>query len=272
MLYDTHSHSLNSDGRNTVDEMCLAAIEKGLTSLTVTDHSNLNDYVEKGTEDKLLRSIADIRDAQEKYKGKLDVFCGIELGEHWYSHELAKRAVSLTDFDFVLCSVHYVPNDLWNVPYHKIKFNETGTDEELSEFIGLYFDLLSKSIDGCDFDSLAHISCPVRYMTGRHKRQTNVMVYEDKIREILKKVIDKGAALEYNTCCLSERYDYFDSQHREIFAIYKELGGELITIGSDAHTVDNVGNGFELAMNELKSLGFGSYYYYKNRRPVAVKL
>ena len=272
MIYDTHSHSLNSDGRNTVDEICRSAIGRGLKGITISDHSNLNDYIEKGTEARLLQSIEDIRAAAEKYKDSIDVLCGIELGEHWYSHELAERALSLTDFDFVLCSVHYVPNDMWDIPYHKVLFRETGSDEELSRYIGLYFDLLSKSIDGCDFDSLAHISCPVRYMTGRHKRKTDVMVYEDKIREILKKVIDKGAAIEYNTCCLCENYDYFDSQHNEIFAMYKEMGGELITLGSDAHMSEYVARGFDIAAQKLKSLGFENYYYYKNRKPIAVKL
>ena len=272
MLYDTHSHTYHSDGKGSVDELCRWALQNGLSGITVTDHSNLNDYLEKDVAQKMLACVADVRAAQEKYKGRLEVLCGIELGEYWYSRELAAHALSLADFDFVLCSVHYVPNKLWDVPYHKIQFSEVGTDSQLSDLIGAYFDLLLQSVEEADFDSLAHITCPVRYMTGRHGRRTDVMVYEDKIRTILKKLIARGGALEYNTCCLRDKYHFYDAQHSEVFALYRELGGKLVTIGSDAHLPELVGNSFDRAKNALRQLGFENYYYYKNRKPIPVKL
>ena len=90
------------------------------------------------------------------------------------------------------------------------------------------------------------------------------MPCEDKIREILQKVIDRGLALEFNTAGYQ--------QHEEIFTMYRSMGGERITLGSDAHTTAGIAGKFDETAELLRRLGFSYYCYYKNRTAYEVKL
>ena len=142
----------------------------------------------------------------------------------------------------------------------------------MSEYIGLYLDLLSDTVDAFDFDVLAHLSCPVRYMTGKHGRFSDMMPYEEKIREILQKLIDRNIALEFNTGGMWDKLRNCTIQNEEIFAIYKSMGGSLITLGSDAHSTLGIGNHFQWAKTVLKGIGFTHYHYFEKRTPVEVAL
>lgn len=272
MLYDSHMHTTNSDGRNSLDEMCLAAIEAGVDGITITDHADMNFYESRDTYNRIKGGISQIREAQETFRGKLDLLCGVELGEFLYEPESAKKILDLTNYDAILCSVHLVPAARWEQPYNRIPFAQDGTDEELDDYLCRYFDLLSDTVDGFDFDVLAHLSCPVRYMTGLHQRKTDVMRYEPQIREILKKIIDRNIALEWNTGGMNPRFHFYSIQNEEIFALYRSMGGELITLGSDAHSAGGIGRGFEDARVALKRCGFSYYHYFKNRVPQRVAL
>ena len=273
MLFDCHTHSTNSDGKNSVEEMCVSAIEKGIDGITITDHADMNFYNEHNIYEKIKKSMQDISDAQKKHSGKLKIFKGIELGECILAPQRAKEILNADSYDAVLCSVHYVPKAGWFMPYSKIDFQDPAiTDDFIEEYIGLYFDLLSETIDICDFDILAHIHCPARYIIGKHGRECNIMIFEDKIREILKKIIDRNISLELNTARM-----YVDGQMRnfrlkEVLEIYKQLGGKLITLGSDAHSVPYVSNNFNLATELLKECGFNSICYYEQRKAKEVQI
>ena len=264
MIYDCHMHTVNSDGKSTIDQMCESAIEKGVSGIAITDHADMNFYESRDTYNRIKGAIAQIRQAQEKWEDKLEVHCGVELGEYLYEPESAKKILGLTDYDQILCSVHLVPAARWEKPYNRIDFANDGTDAELIDYMRLYFDLLSETMDAFDFDILAHIACPVRYMTTKHGRYIDVMRFEPKIKEILKKVIDRGIALEWNSAGL-----HFNE---EIFALYYSMGGRLVTLGSDAHSHENIGRGFDNFRSFLTKCGFTHYHYYKNRQPQAVEL
>lgn len=264
MIFDSHMHTTNSDGKSTLEEMCQRAFADGVGGIAITDHADMNFYESRDTYNRIRNAIAQIREKQAEYSGKLEVLCGVELGEYLCGPENAQKILSLTDYDCILCSVHFVPEARWEKPYNRIVFSEDGTDEELDEYMKLYFDLLSRTMDCFDFDILAHIACPVRYMTTKYGRPTDVMRYEGQIRQILQKVIDRKLALEWNTGGLR--------QNEEVFAMYRHMGGELITIGSDAHHQDNIGRRFGETRQALKDCGFTHYYYYKNRIPQPVDL
>lgn len=272
MVYDSHTHTTNSDGRNSLEEMCRAAAEAGLAGITITDHADMNFYASRDTYNRISESVRQIREAQEAYRGKLDVLCGVELGEFLYEPESAGKILNLTEYDAILCSVHLVPAARWEQPYNRIPFSQDGTDEELDDYLRLYFRLLNDTVDSFDFDILAHLSCPVRYMTGLHERRVDVMRHEPMIREILKKIIDRNIALEWNTGGMNAKFHYCSIQNEEIFTMYRSMGGELVTLGSDAHSVGGLGNGFDKAIEGLKRCGFTQYHYLKNRMPHSVAL
>ena len=264
MLYDSHMHTANSDGKSTVAQMCQAAVEKGVKGITITDHADMNFYESRNTYNRIKEANRQNRRAQLEWEDQLEVLCGVELGEYLCGPENAGKILDLTLYDSVLCSVHFVPAARWDKPYNRIDFTNDGTDEELLEYMKLYFDLLSETVDAFDFDILAHIACPVRYMTTRHGRYIDVMRFEPKIKEILQKVIDRGIALEWNSAGL--RFN------EEIFALYYSMGGRLVTLGSDAHSHENIGRGFDQFQSFLKECGFTHYHDYKNRQPQAVEL
>ena len=264
MWYDLHMHTVNSDGKNTADEMCRAAMGAGMAGIAITDHADMNFFESRNTPDRIKQSVTDIRAAQQAYGDKLKVMCGVELGEYLYAPKKAQTILSLADFDVVLCSVHFVPKARWPMPYNRIPFDTDGTDEELTDYLRLYFDLLSDTVDQYDFDVLAHITCPVRYMTHKHKRKSDVMPFEGKIRDILAKIIDRGIALEYNTGGFQQLDD--------VFALYRSMGGTMITLGSDAHMADSIARGFDTTAQKLRAMGFEHYCYYQNRTPHKVKL
>ena len=264
MLFDSHTHTTNSDGRSTVTEMCEAALAMGVSGIAITDHADMNFYESRDTYNRIRRSIQENRQAKDDYAGRLEVLCGVELGEYLYSPENANKLLKLMGYDSILCSVHFVPAARWDKAYNRIDFANDGTDEELREYLSLYFDLLSETMDAFDFDVLAHIACPVRYMTTKHGRPTDVMEFAPKIRTILQKLIDRNLALEWNAAGCR--------QNEEIFSMYRQMGGQLITLGSDAHEKGDICGHFDIAIPALKNLGFTHYHYYKNRKPHAIDL
>lgn len=273
MLYDCHTHTTNSDGKNSVCEMCLAAAEKGLGGITVTDHANMNFYYDRNTFSYIKKSLEETRKAKEEFEGKIKVLTGIELGEYTYAPQKAEEVLSLGGFDAILCSVHLVPEAGWSLAYNRIDFSDPKiSDDDINEYFRLYFNLLSETADRFDFDILAHIQCPARYITGRYKRKTDVMLYEEKICEILEKIIKRNIALEINTAGFCDAFGNYDFQDEEILMLYKSLGGTKVTLGSDAHGTDAVGRGFEKTINLLKKCGFKSTCYFENRKPTEILL
>ena len=269
MIYDFHTHSVNSDGFGTVDELCSFALEKGVSGFAVTDHADMEYYEERDTYNRIKKSIADVLEAREKYKGRLELYTGIELGEYLWSPEKAKEVLSLGPLDVVLCSVHCSLWEKYQRPYSKILFfEEEVTDKEIEEYLDDYFKILIETSKAFDYDILAHIVCPARYITGRYGRKTELMNYKDEIAEILRTVIDKGASLEMNVAGFKK----YTMQSEEIFSLYRDLGGRNVTIGQDTHKphmiAENVGLGIEM----LRSLGFDRYSIYKNRERYEVKI
>ena len=125
-MYDSHIHSLNSpDAEQSVDLVCNQAIEKGISGITFTDHAHLLRMEELDIVNRIKQSIADVREAQEKYKGKLEVYCGVELDEEHRAPEAAQQILALTDYDVVLGSIHNPEGNQWGKPYAKVIFDET---------------------------------------------------------------------------------------------------------------------------------------------------
>ena len=188
---------------------------------------------------------------------------GIEIGEGFWHPEVYKKARSFEEFDVVIGSVHQVRHPSHQEPYSQIDFSSFSTDE-IEAYLYAYFTDVLELIETTDFDVLAHLSCPLRYIVGKYDRQVELSRYRDVITKILKKIIKMGIALEVNTSAHAMLGDWMPPT--EVLKLYRELGGYLITLGSDAHIPGNASANFEKALKMLASLGFSSIYYYKHRR------
>ena len=265
ILADTHLHSsFSGDSDTPMEEMIKSAIAKGLKDICFTEHQDFEFvYTDDEPKDKFEvntdQYLYDLLKMKAKYDSQIEISFGIEIGVQ--AHLARKLAIYTKshDFDFVICSSHLCNG---KDPYLKEFFE--GRDEK--EAYHEYFKYEAECIKAFrNFDSYGHLDYVLRY--GPNKNANfSMSEYGDDIDVILKLLIDNEKALEVNT----SGYAYgMNGPHpsKDILLRYKELGGELITIGSDAHTIDNVGGSFAAAEALLKECGFRNYAVYKQRLP-----
>lgn len=266
MLWDTHMHSQYSgDSDAAQDNMINAAITKGLSGICFTDHLDI-DYPEQP--DLFLLDLpnytASVLAQKEQYHNRLNVLLGIELGLQPHLAALHEDILAQYPFDFVIGSSHVVHGF---DPYFS-KFYE-GRSEEVC--YREYFESILENIRAFDdFDVYGHIDYVVRYGPNRNEQYTYAK-YSDVIDEILKLLIEKGKGIEINTGGFKYGLGH-PNPTEEIIARYHELGGEIITIGADAHAPEHVAYDFEKVPEILKKSGFRYFTVFKERKPDFIKL
>jgi histidinol-phosphatase (PHP family) len=263
---DTHVHSTYStDSETDMEEMVRKALEAGLPHICFTDHIDYDYPVEGILFDFDMKDYFQrIADLNDRYRGKILILAGVELG---MQPQLDKRYDALLKkypFDFVIGSQHLVGR---SDPYYPSTF-EGKTDAQVYR---AYFEETLKNITVFrSFDALGHLDYIVRY--GKFKTHSySYAAYADVIDEILKILVKRNQALELNTAGLRKQLG-FPNPSPEVLRRYRELGGTLVTVGSDSHKPYSIGFGFDEAGELLKSCGFTHYAYYVNRKPVFVKL
>ena len=271
IMYDTHIHTNNSpDSKQSIDTVCTTAIEKGLSAVSICDHAEVSLFHMDDFHKLIANSIEDVKMTQGKYGNKIKILQGIEISEFFWDEEKLSGFLSLSDYDVILGSVHRVDCVEHSDSYSRVVMSET-SEENLHVFLRTYFADMIQMIENYDFDVLSHLTVPLRYINGKYGRGIEISRYNDTIRKILSMIIEKGIALEINTSGLDTLINctFPDEKH---VRWYKEMGGELVTIGSDAHSPDRIGYGFDRAKKMLKDIGFDGYYYYEKRKPVKVSI
>jgi len=270
-LYDLHLHSEYSfDGSDSVFALCDRALALGLSGIAVTDHVDLVSdprLLPEFTPEKLVRttkgSSGDVTKAKADYAGRLEVLSGLELGQPLHNRELSEFILHTYDYDFVLGSVHNLraTDDFYFMRY-----------DSAAQAIAMlrdYFDELLEITGWGMFDSLAHLTYPLRYMIGRDKIHIDLSLFAKQTDEILSLLAQKGMALEINTSGL--RQDIGDTLPGEYFVRrFRELGGRHITLGSDAHRVNDMGFGLREGAALARRCGFDSLTIFRRHEPVLV--
>ncbi|HHZ05263.1 MAG TPA: histidinol-phosphatase HisJ family protein [Clostridiales bacterium] len=268
---ENHCHSSCSfDAADSVDAMCLQAIKLGLYSITITDHCEVNGYANPQDSEfgdfsqRIPQAIIEMKQAQKKYKDKIKLYRGIELGQPLQDLESADTALALDDFDFVLASVHNIKDtqDFYWLHY---------TQDFAYEILGKYFSELLQTARWNKFDSLSHLTYPLRYITGRDKINIDLHQFRDVTDEILLTLIHNNKALEINTSGLRQDIKC-TMPDGDIIARYKELGGKYLTIGSDAHSCHDLGKGLEQGLAIAKGCGFHSYTIFDKHIPKLIPI
>lgn len=273
-IYDSHIHSENShDGRDTVVSIAESACGMGLTGITITDHFDCEKYSCRADFEHIYKSMRDIESAKVLFDGKLEIFKGAEIGDWMYRKETGDTFLKTGNPDFILASLHSAATGSRCIPGFSgyRDFAKTSYQQDC-DFLDYYYDSMVYTAENADFDSLAHLTYPLRYMNGMCKKNMSLDNQQDKIIHILKTLISREKALEINTSGLKGDWLVTTMPSEDILKIYRSLGGELITVGSDSHTADGIALGFEKTFDMLRSVGFDKYYHYKNRLPVSVSL
>ena len=242
--------------------MADAAIEKGLKTLTFTDHCDF-DYPNVPDPDLFLMKkplyFATLRELQERYKTKVEILIGVEIGLAAEHAEAITAFAEGEPFDFIIGSSHVVHG---RDPYIPGYFD--GISE--SEGYGQYFRSIPENAQAIKcYNVYGHLDYVVRYGPNKDL-DYHPYDYLDIFDPGLKTIIAEGKGIELNTGGWTRGLKQAHP-HLDLLKRYLELGGEIITVGSDAHSPNSVGYGFTQAEELLKTAGFKYYAVYKAQKP-----
>ena len=262
-LADYHVHSSCSpDGHLTVSEIAEEAIRRGLDEICITDHLD-TVYWGSGaprTDFDWHELQEQVRQARECFGNQLTIRLGAELGEAVLSFDRARTLLDgAPELDFVLGSVHMASArfnhfDLYLMPRGPEKFYR----DVIEEYLG---DVLTLARWG-HFQALAHLTLPLRYLKERLSVEMTFDDWMDRVEEIFSVIIPKGVGIECNT---NRGGDPLPGER--ILKRYREMGGEIITLGSDAHTRADIGCAIAERQELLRSCGFRYFTTFQKGKP-----
>lgn len=262
ILWDCHMHSFFSgDSDAPTEDMVRAAIDRGLDGITLTEHLD-PDYPEIPDEVDFSLDIpayyAEIMRLQNLYQDRISIRFGIELGLQPHLSEQFHDLLAKEPFDFVIGSSHVVHNA---DPYYPEFFQ--GRDEALA--YREYFESILENLKAfSEMDVYGHLDYIVRYGPNQN-REFSYKKYADVFDEILRTLVEKQIGLELNT----GGYHYGLGEPnpcRAILRRYRELGGEIVTIGADAHAPSRIAYAFDQARKDLIECGFSYYSVFEKRK------
>jgi len=246
-MKDFHTHSNYSfDGKESIEHIVQAAIAKGITTLAITDHFEVQNGVLTFSQEKLTAYIQEISALKTQYKTQITLLCGLEVGYVKKYATLLADALKPHNFDYIINSVHEVGgDDCYFEAYFKDKIKETAYGE--------YLEAILDSLDApYPFHTIGHIGYVCRNAPYSDP-SLNYIDFKDIIDKILRKIIAKNKALELNpnVSGKAKTHDAF-FPNLQILTAYKNMGGKKVIFGSDAHTLDRLGDMYHDIIHTLK--------------------
>ena len=279
MLADYHVHTeFSNDSIYPMEEVVKDAISLGIKDICFTDHVDYGPYRDwddprgikyrrgdEGEPEQGALTNVDygkyfsmIEKLREKYKDKIAVKAGMEFGVQTHTIPEYEKLFRSYPFDFIILSIHQAGDqEFWTNEYQSGR-----TQQEYNE--DYYKELLSVVQNYHNYSVLGHMDLIVRYDSY------GVYPFEKLkplLTEILKTVIADGKGIEVNTS--NHRYGLSDmTPSRDILKLYKELGGTIITIGSDSHKKEHLGAYIDWAKEELRKLGYTQFCTFEKMQPI----
>ena len=266
-LSDYHTHcSLSFDSKTPVEDMVHAAIAAGMQEICLTDHV---DLFSSGSTERWQHDFSDRAEtfarAERAAEGRLVVRRGIELGEAArepaYADELLSR---LGELDFIIGSQHQLSE---KYDHTDLYFMPEGTEDEARAQIADYLALELETAKGGRFSVLGHLTLPLRYMNENHSMHMSFDGFEDEVAQILRTVIESGRGIECNV-----NRGNTPLPDAKWLKLYHALGGEIITIGTDAHTPEFVGGHVRETQELLRACGLKYVCTFEKQKPVFHKI
>ena len=257
-MFDYHMHSrVSFDGHDTGLDLAKAALAAGLKEICFTDHI---DYDPMGT-------MGNMAFDTEQYNAEYDQLSlpglkirrGMEFGMTRDNVSQFRKELNRRHFDFVLGSIHFVDGlDVYMPPFWEGKTvfeAERRCLEETLACVKIH----------TDYDVLAHLTYIGKTMAHPAPRPVPYEEHREIIDEILKTLAENGKGLELNTSGLDRCGGFLPTA--DYFRRFRELGGEIVTVGSDAHRTDRVGQYSREACELLKDI-FGYVCTFEDRKPI----
>ncbi|MDR1629989.1 MAG: histidinol-phosphatase HisJ family protein [Oscillospiraceae bacterium] len=265
-LIDLHVHTDNSpDGHHAAMLICETAVAKGLRAVAFTDHCEVDVYFDDKYDRVVRQSYFEVARAKSAYRGNLLVLQGVELAQPTYDEELALKIIDARNYDMIIGSIHNLRGE--SDFYYTRDFEGMDIDSMLKA----YFRELAVLADWGQFDTLAHLTYPLRYFYARNNISVDMEEYACEVDEILKLLAENHIALEINTAGLRQPIKKLAPEF-PIVKRFRELGGKYITIGSDAHYAEHLAAGFDDALEVAQEAGFDCVTLFQNRDPVEIPI
>lgn len=263
-LADYHTHSrISSDGRVPMREMAEAAIAVGMQEICFTDHVAPVYWGDLRPRDtfpwEALQAEFDL--AKSTVGDRITMRLGVELGDMTRNFEAAGRLrANMPKLDFIIGSLHTMTEAYGCVDLSRFL---PKTEAEVREGLQVYLDQLREIVEWGQFSVLGHLTLPLRYLNEEQGFRVTFDAFEEEIRWLFRMLIRQGVGIEVNT-----NRGNTPLPDAKWLGIYRELGGEIITLGSDAHTTGYVGCGIREGQRLLRECGFRHFCTFEKLRPV----
>lgn len=260
---DSHIHSnFSGDSMEKLENIIERAIETGMDEITITDHLDLEFPGEINIFELDFKTYVEtLKKLKNLYKNNIKIKIGIELGLQPQLKDKYDEIFNCEDIDFIIGSFHCVRG----MDVADRKFFEKYSKDEAHR---IYFEEILNTIDLFPkINVCGHLDFINRYGRSVYDdyKKINFEMHRELIDKILIKLIEKNIGIEINTSAL--RYGLRDFHPcRKILKRYKELGGKIITMGSDAHRALDIMRDFDKARDVLKEIGFEKFCIFEKRK------
>lgn len=275
-LIDCHTHTQFSVDSEADLGMCAERADRlGLAAYAATDHCECNswypaEHYSDGDDmhdsycykDCFLDSVAAVTALKEKYNGKLNLICGVEMGQPQAAPEAAAFINADERVDFIIGSLHQIRGEK---DFYYIDYIDLGTDK-IYDLLERYFMELNEMCRTNSFDVLGHLTYCLRYMKQRHGIEPDISRFDDIIADSFRTLAQNGKGIEINTSGLRQGFGETFPNLRYT-KLFREMGGEIISVGSDAHTAEDIGKNVRDGIEIAKAAGFTRIAYFKKRQP-----
>jgi histidinol-phosphatase (PHP family) len=263
---DYHTHSnCSPDGYVPMREMADAAVKSGLSELCLTDHCDLVGLNGERYDDYSWQEVLKQREEMRRlYGSRLELPLGLEFGSSHVDAEAARRILDQPELDFVIGSVHNHSLKNGGADFYLGKYS---SPRVCYDALDDYFSSLEILAPLDTYDVLGHIIYPLRYMAVRDGQAISLDGYMERIRGILRAVAEHGRGIALNTWPGKPLGDWVPG-----LKLYRQCGGEIVTVGSDAHIPAGVGRGIPEAYELLLETGFPYVAAYRSRKPRMIKI
>lgn len=266
-LIDYHNHTrISADSQAVLIENARAAVAAGISELCVTDHTDpMNDLGERIRPIDWAAAKAQYHQARAALADMpLVLKLGLELGSGQMDPAFTAGVLAEPELDFVIGSLHNSGKRHKHIDFYYVKYT---SEEQCQDFAEDYFSCMEELVRLDCFDVLGHVTYLQRYMVVRDGQKLDFAPHWDRLREILKMAVSRGKGIEVNTWCGKSIEEL-----RPLLELYREVGGEILTVGSDAHVSENIGKGITDAYELIRSVGFRYVTTFMRRKPTFIKL
>lgn len=273
-FFDNHNHSTFSpDSVSSVEAAIRRAMELGLAGIAITDHYDIDApsrdqeffFDPAAQQAEIDRVVMEL--GGDMLKSGFQVMKGIEVGLQPGIMDKIKNFTSSYNFDTVIASIHFVDG---TDPYMGTYYGDKEPFQAFSHVLEVMYET---AVEYRDFDILGHYDYVARYSPyGPGCRDITMAKFGDWIEPILKFLAQEGKTFEINTKTYKNHKGYVPALDTAILRRFRELGGEALSLGSDSHNTDRIGEGFEKYAQIAKQCGFRYLVYFKERKPQYYKI